>query len=230
MADPRRLEIEWLGRIGYATALARQNDLVEQRRRGAIADRLLLLEHDPVLTFGRRAGTRHLLVDRAELQRRGVELVETDRGGDITYHGPGQLVGYLILQLIGSERSVPQLFERLEHAIAAALASYGIAASGGTRQPAAADDADLQLAGVWVGRDKICALGLRLSDWVTKHGFALNVAPNLLDFELIVPCGLAGRGVTSMAALLGLTPPLEALRQRVGACVAQSFERQPVWL
>ena len=229
MPGARALEIQWLGRIGYATALKLQNDLVERRRRGVIADRLLLLEHDPVLTFGRRAGTRHLLVEQEELQRRGIELVETDRGGDITYHGPGQLVGYLIAQLLGSERSVPQLFDRLERAVAMALASYGIAATGGTQQQSAAE-ADLQLAGVWVGRDKICALGLRLSDWVTKHGFALNVDPNLADFELIVPCGLAGRGVTSMRQLLGTTPPIEMLRQRIGCCVADFFDHQPVWL
>ncbi|MBN2361209.1 MAG: lipoyl(octanoyl) transferase LipB [Deltaproteobacteria bacterium] len=224
------LEIAWLGRVGYAAALALQDELVDRRRRDQVADRLLLLEHDPVLTFGRRTGARHLLADRGELAARGIELVETDRGGDITYHGPGQLVGYLILRLVGSERSVPRLFERLERGVVDTLASYGIASCGGTRRPADATAAALQLAGVWVGRDKICALGLRLSDWITKHGLALNVDPELSEFELIVPCGLADRGVTSMRRLLGAAPPAAELRQRLAEDLAGALERRPVWL
>ncbi len=219
------LEIVDLGTLPYRQALALQTELVARRQADEIPDQLLLLEHPKVFSYGRRNGTAHLLATPAELARRGIELVETDRGGDITYHGPGQLVGYLIARLEGPRRSVPWLFEAIEGAITQLLRDRGLDAQPGTRAAGKAPQADLREAGVWIGNDKICAVGLRLSRWVSKHGFALNICPDLEDYQLVTACGLAHRGVTSMARQMNLPPTVEALKEPVSAALASRLGR-----
>lgn len=191
------------GMLPYATALALQRDLVAARSAGRIPDTLLLLEHPPTITLGARADPAHVLLPRDELERRGVAVVASDRGGDVTYHGPGQLVGYPILKLSQHGGDLGRYLRGLEEAIIRALADYGVA---GERVPG--------LTGVWVagGRAKICAIGVRLSaSGVTSHGFALNVSTDLSGFAQIVPCGIADRAVTSLERLLGDAPPLDAV-------------------
>lgn len=201
MAGP--LLIRWLGRVGYGEALAMQERLVAARRDGG-PDTLLLLEHPPVVTLGRRSDPDHLLLDERQLRRRGIELYETGRGGDVTFHGPGQLVGYPIIQLPPDRRDAHRYLRDLEQALIDTVGSYGVSA---TRLPG--------LTGVWVGREKLAAIGVRLSTgWITSHGFALNVSVDLEGFESIVPCGIADRGVTSLARLLGVVPEVREVAAR----------------
>lgn len=183
-----------LGVVPYAEALALQRSLVEERRAGSIGDTLLLLEHPHVITFGVRGdgGRSHLLASAETLAARGVELHDTGRGGDITYHGPGQLVGYPIVDLRPDRCDVHRYVRDLEDVLIRTASDYGIDA---TRIDG--------LTGVWVGNDKLAAIGVRIGRWITSHGFALNVTTNLDYFNLIVPCGLAGRGVTSIERLTG---------------------------
>lgn len=200
MASPLPLlEVRTLGRIDYAEGLALQRELVEARRRGEIPDQLLLLEHPHVITLGVKVRTdrSHILADEAALTDRGVTVHEAGRGGDVTYHGPGQLVGYPILDLAPDRRDLHRYVRDLEETLIRTVARFGIEA--GRVQG---------LTGVWVGREKVAAIGVRISRWITSHGFALNVAPDLAYFDLIVPCGISDRGVTSMARLTGrpLTP------------------------
>jgi lipoyl(octanoyl) transferase len=183
-----------LGRVPYADALALQRSLVEDRRAQRIADTLLLVEHPHVLTLGVRGdgGRAHILATADALADRGIEIHETGRGGDITYHGPGQIVGYPIIDLNPGRRDVHRYVRDLETVLIRTVADYGIEAG---RVEG--------LTGVWVGDEKIAAIGVRIARWVTSHGFALNVNTQLDHFNLIVPCGIADRGVTSMARLLG---------------------------
>lgn len=183
-----------LGVVPYAEALALQRSLVEERRAGSIGDTLLLLEHPHVITFGVRGdgGRSHLLASAETLAARGVELHDTGRGGEITYHGPGQLVGYPIVDLRPDRCDVHRYVRDLEDVLIRTASDYGIDA---TRIDG--------LTGVWVGNDKLAAIGVRIGRWITSHGFALNVTTNLDYFNLIVPCGLAGRGVTSIERLTG---------------------------
>lgn len=181
-----------LGRVEYDHAWAIQRELVASRQAGHAPDTLLLLEHPPVITLGRSGETAHLLGSEAELERRGVALVETDRGGDITFHGPGQIVGYAIVDLAPRGRDLHRYLRDLESVLIRALAEFGIVAG---RVEG--------LTGVWVGDAKVAAIGIRVARWVTHHGFALNVDTDLSYFDLIVPCGIADRRVTSMKALLG---------------------------
>jgi lipoyl(octanoyl) transferase len=181
-----------LGRVAYEAAWELQRDLVAARQTGSAPDTLLLLEHPPVITLGRSGESAHLLGSEAELERRGVAFVETDRGGDITFHGPGQIVGYAIVDLAARGRDLHRYLRDLEAVLIRALAEFGIVAG-------RVDG----LTGVWVGDAKVAAIGIRVSRWVTHHGFALNVDTDLSYFDLIVPCGIADRRVTSMEALLG---------------------------
>jgi lipoate-protein ligase B len=167
--------------------------LCELKRRGFAPDVLLLLEHLPTITLGRSADLNHLLVSADHLEKRGIGLWHVDRGGDITFHGPGQLVGYPILALQGAERDVHAYMRNLEESLIRLLNLYGI---DGSRDP--------QFTGVWTRDGKIAAMGVHISRWVTRHGFALNVATDLSFYDLIVPCGIAGRSVTSMQKLLSL--------------------------
>jgi lipoyl(octanoyl) transferase len=187
------LEVRRLGTIGYQAALDLQVRLVEERKQGRIPDQLLLLEHPPVITLGarNRQGRSNVLETEEALALKGVDVFETGRGGDVTYHGPGQLVGYPIVELPPDRRDVHRYVRDLEEVLIRTVADFGIA---GSRVPG--------LTGIWVGDNKLAAIGVRLSRWVTSHGFALNVSTDLSNFGLIVPCGITGKGVTSMERLL----------------------------
>jgi lipoyl(octanoyl) transferase len=197
-----------LGRIDYASALQLQQQLATDRKQGLVPDQLLLLEHPHVITLGRNGHMENLLADDDILARAGISFYPTDRGGDVTYHGPGQLVGYPILDLRDWKRDVGAYVRAVEETIILTLAEYGIEAG---RIP--------KLTGVWVGERKIAAIGVHLSRWVTSHGFALNVSTDLSYFQYIVPCGLT-KPVTSMAAL-GVRASLD----EVGAKLAVHFAR-----
>ena len=197
-----------LGRIDYTAALQLQQQLAGQRKQGLVPDHLLLLEHPHVITLGRNGHMENLLAGEQILERAGIAFYPTDRGGDVTYHGPGQLVGYPILDLRDWQRDVGAYVRALEQAIIDTLADYGIE---GGRIP--------KLTGVWVGEKKIAAIGVHLSRWVTSHGFALNVSTDLTYFQYIVPCGLT-RPVTSMAAL-----GIRATVDEVGARFTRHFAR-----
>jgi lipoyl(octanoyl) transferase len=186
------IAVRRLGRVEYDHAWAIQRELVAARQAGRAPDTLLLLEHPPVITLGRSGETAHLLGSEAELERRGVALVPSDRGGDITFHGPGQIVGYAIVDLAPRGRDLHRYLRDLESVLIRALAEFDIVAG---RVEG--------LTGVWVGDAKVAAIGIRVSRWVSHHGFALNVDTDLSYFDLIVPCGIADRRVTSMEALLG---------------------------
>jgi lipoyl(octanoyl) transferase len=204
------------GEVPYEQAWAWQRELVAQRAAGAREDALLLLEHPPTITLGRGAHREHLLVAPDELARRGVALVETDRGGDVTYHAPGQIVGYPILKLSRHGGDVLRYLRDLEEVLIRALATYGLR---GERAE--------QLTGVWVRGAKVAAIGVRVSaSGVTSHGFALNVATDLAGFGQIVPCGIRDRGVTSLAALLGAPPSMEEVRGRVLDAFAEVFHAE----
>jgi len=200
--------------VDYVAGLELQAALVEERRAGTIGDTLLLLEHPPVITLGvkTRQGPSHIIASDEELAREGVVVHETGRGGDVTYHGPGQLVGYPILDLRPDRCDVHQYVRDLEEVLIQALHDFGIT---GTRVQG--------LSGVWVGETgkerKIAAIGVRISRWITSHGFALNVATDLRHFRLIVPCGIADRGVTSIEQELGRGVPMA----EVQASVARAF-------
>jgi len=188
---------------------------VRERQAGQVEDQLLLLEHDPVFTLGRNARHEHVLLDDAELRARGFELFETGRGGDVTYHGPGQLVGYPILDLAPDRQDVHRYVRDLEEVMIRVCADFAVAAG-----------RIAGLTGAWVGREKIGAIGVRISRWVTSHGLALNVAPDLSPFSLIVPCGIRGHGVTSLERQLGRTVALDEVMDRLSARFAEVFARE----
>ena len=202
----RTIEVRRLGRVPYADALALQRSLVEDRRAGRVEDLLLLLEHPHVLTLGVRGdgGRSHILATPDALDSRGVEVHETGRGGDITYHGPGQIVGYPIINLQPDRCDVHRYVRDLEEVLMRTAASYGLDAG-----------RIAGLTGVWVGQDKLAAIGVRVGRWITSHGFAFNVSTDLEYFDLIVPCGIADRGVTSLARLLGRPPARVEVEDRL---------------
>jgi lipoyl(octanoyl) transferase len=215
-----RLEAVWLGRIGYREAWELQKELVAKRAEGSIGDRLLLLEHDPVLTLGRQADEAHVLASPRELRRRGIEVIRVERGGEVTYHGPGQLVGYPIIRLGDRALLVRPLVAALEAAMIDTAARLGVEAFRRDGHP-----------GCWVegerGRPnrKIGALGLRIERGVSYHGIALNIDPDLRDFELIDPCGVPGLVSSSIAEELGRSaePPTTAAVERAGEIFAEAF-------
>jgi lipoyl(octanoyl) transferase len=193
----RRCQAEWLGRIGYREAAGLQESCARALKTAQdggppALERLFLLEHPPVITLGRNAREADVLADAPTLRARGVTIERTNRGGQVTYHGPGQLVGYPILDLHPDRRDVGRYLRDLEEVLIRTLGHLGIAAA---RQS--------EGTGVWAGGEKVAALGVHLSRWVTTHGFALNVTTDLTHFDLIVPCGIRTRGVTSIARLLG---------------------------
>jgi lipoyl(octanoyl) transferase len=209
----RPLDLRWLGSTSYPEATRLQQQLVASRRGGEISDTLLLLEHPPVITFGRGADPGHVLAGEQELKRRGIEIHDAGRGGDVTYHGPGQLVGYPIVALEGERRDAHRYLRAIEQALIEAVAEFGVAAG-------RVDG----LTGVWVGEEKLAAIGVRLSTgWITSHGFALNVHGDLSGFETIVPCGIHDRGVTSLAKLTGRHVTVEEAAQRVAPHVARAL-------
>ena len=205
----RQLTAYRLGRTSYAAAHALQERLVEARKQGVIGDVVLLLEHPKVITLGRAAKRSNLLLDEAALAARGYELFETGRGGDVTYHGPGQLVAYPIVDLKPDRADVRKYVSLLEEAMIRVCAVYGLAA---TRVE--------KLNGAWIGERKVGAVGVRISRWVTMHGFALNVNTELDAFCAIVPCGIADRGVTSLAVELGRQIELEEVEGHAAHALA----------
>ncbi len=186
----RPLEVRRLGLLSFADATDLQQQLVTERQRDSIPDVLLLLEHPPVITLGVSANRSNVLASSDTLTERGIKLCDTRRGGDVTFHGPGQLVGYPIISLKPDRCDLHQYVRDLEEVIIRSVASFGVRA---TRISG--------LTGVWVGNEKLAAIGVRLSRWVTSHGFAINVTTDLDDFSLIRPCGLADHGVTSLNCL-----------------------------
>jgi lipoyl(octanoyl) transferase len=200
--------VEQLGVVDYAAGLQLQREKVTARKAGAIPDTLLLLEHPHVYTLGRNARREHVLVSAEFLKSHGAEVFETDRGGDVTYHGPGQLVGYPIIDLTRHRRDIAWYMRSLEEVFIRVAADHRVEAR---RMPGAT--------GVWVGREKLVAMGVHISRWITSHGFAFNLNTDLRYFDWIVPCGLRDRGVTSLAKLLGC--PVEM--SEVAAQVVEAF-------
>ena len=214
----RTLEVRRLGTVRYADALALQADLVKERRAGEIPDTLLLLEHPHVITKGSGSHDENVLVDAAERAERGIELFETGRGGDVTYHGPGQLVGYPILDLKPDRCDLHRYLRDLEEALIAVLAEFGL--RGGRKEG---------LTGVWVGDRKLAAIGVRVSSgWITSHGFALNVSTDLAFFQTIVPCGIRAHGVGSIAGELGRPVSLAVAEDAVVRAFERVFGAVPV--
>lgn len=185
-----------LGWREYRASLELQRKIVQKRKSNEVPDCLLFVEYPHTITLGRSGKAEHLLAAASELERRSVSYCETDRGGDITYHGPGQMIAYPILDLKGLRRDIDWYLRSLEECIIETLVDFGIQ----SERVAGAT-------GVWVGGEKIAAMGVRTSQWVTSHGIALNVSTDLDYFDLIVPCGLRSRGVTSLAILLGSRAP-----------------------
>ncbi len=215
--EPATLEVTRLGQVEYARALDLQADLVRRRAAGEIPDQLLLLEHPHVVTLGSSAHRDHVLASDVQLRERGIELFETGRGGDVTYHGPGQLVGYPILRLGPGRRDLHRYLRDLEEVLIRALAAFGVLA--GRAQG---------LTGVWTEGRKIAAIGIRVSSgWVTSHGFALNVEPDLDYFANIIPCGIHGREVTSLAECVGGRVPMAAVEDDVVSAFAEVFAASP---
>jgi lipoyl(octanoyl) transferase len=210
----RLIEVRHLGVIPYPEALELQRALVEDRRTNRVGDLLLFVEHPHVLTLGVRGdgGRGHILATPEALASLGVDMHETGRGGDITYHGPGQIVGYPIVDLRPDRCDVHRYVRDLEEVLIRTARDYGI------------DAGRVEgLTGVWVGRDKLAAIGVRIARWITSHGFALNVTTDLEYFNLIVPCGIAGRGVTSIARLLGRPVDRLEVEARIEAHFSEVF-------
>jgi lipoyl(octanoyl) transferase len=215
--DVRPLNVQHLGLVPYADALELQKQLVEQRRANEIPDQLLLLQHPPVITLGVKGdgGRSHIVASEERLAEEGISVHETGRGGDVTYHGPGQLVGYPIIDLNPDRRDVHRYVRDLEEVLIRAVAAFGIAAG---RSPG--------LTGVWVGEGKVAAIGVRIARWITSHGFALNVDTNLDHFALIIPCGITDKSVTSMEKLTGRQVAMADVETVVSRAFAEVFGRQ----
>ncbi len=218
-------DVQFLGTVPYGRALELQTELVEKRAANAIGDRLLLLEHPHVITLGRDAHDENVLVDRERLEKRGVEMYECGRGGDVTYHGPGQLVAYPIVDLRPDRCDLHRYVRDLEDVLIRVLESYGITAQRvagrtGVWVPPQSSDATLQVDA------KVAAIGVRVSRWITSHGIALNVHTDLRYFDLIVPCGLSGSGVTSLAQLVQPAPTLRETASRFAARFGEVFGRR----
>lgn len=214
--DPTLWVVSYPGLRSYRPMWDLQGRLFRARLAGTIPDTLLLLEHTPVVTLGKNARREHLLGGEGLLRQRGVEVVEVDRGGDVTYHGPGQLVGYWIFDLRGLYQDVHRFLREIEESIIRLLARYGIE---GERDPRAT--------GVWVKGEKIAAMGLHLSHWVSTHGFAFNLNTDLTPFTWIVPCGLHGRGVTSLARILNTPVARSRVEEEITREIGLLFRRNP---
>jgi lipoyl(octanoyl) transferase len=213
----RVLDVRRLGLVPYAEAVDLQKALVEERRADRIPDTLLLLEHPHVITLGVKARNTlaNVRADEAQRTAMGVELCESGRGGDVTYHGPGQLVGYPILDLNPDRRDVHRYVRDLEEVLIRTVGDFAVEAA-----------RVAGLTGVWTQEEKIAAIGIRISRWITSHGFALNVATDLSYFGLIVPCGISDRGVTSLAARLGRPVSIDEVVGPLVSRFAEVFGRQ----
>jgi lipoyl(octanoyl) transferase len=217
MSSSRQLEVRRLGRVAYADALALQRSLVEERRAERVPDLLLLVQHPDVITLGVKGdgGRSHITAGPEVLAALGVGVFEAGRGGDVTYHGPGQIVAYPIIDLRPDRCDVHRYVRDIEEVMIRVCAGYGVSA-----------ERIAGLTGVWVGDSKIGAIGIRISRWITSHGLAFNVATDLSRFDLIVPCGIAGRGVTSLEREVGHKLDQEEVESRLIAEFGVVFGRQ----
>jgi lipoyl(octanoyl) transferase len=218
MSSDRKLRVLRLGRVEYPDGLVLQAQMARARRAGTMPDTLLLLEHPPTVTLGRGARAGNVLASPAQLADVGVAVFETDRGGDVTYHGPGQLVGYPILDLAGPRADVRAYVRSVEEGLIRGLSSFGLRAGRLPRWP-----------GVWLGEEgvdarKIAAIGVHIARWITTHGFALNVSLPLEDFRLIVPCGIEEAGVTSMEVELHRAPDAEVVQSAIARAYGEVWE------
>lgn len=217
----RICETRFLGLLSYAEALALQEELVGRRKNDEINDTLLLLEHPHVITLGRAANRKNVLVDDAARTQFGVEIFETGRGGDVTYHGPGQLVGYPIIKLLPDRQDIRRYVRDIQEVLIRVARDFGVEA----------EPRDGDYIGVWVGDEKLAAIGIRISRWVTMHGFAFNVTTDLNYFQLIVPCGIqrdGGHGVTSLEKLLGHPVEIGAVAASVARHFGEVFNREMI--
>jgi lipoyl(octanoyl) transferase len=213
--QPRRVcEASWLGRTSYADGLRLQERAVEGLRAGVGNEQLLLLEHPHVFTLGRGADAANILADEQQLAAHAIEVHETGRGGDVTYHGPGQLVGYPIINLKPDRCDVHRYVRDIEEVLIRTVGQYGVK---GERIAG--------LTGVWVGDEKVAAIGVRIARWVTSHGFALNVNTDLRYFQMIVPCGITDKGVTSLSRLVGRELDLREVAGVVTRQFSEVFDR-----
>jgi lipoyl(octanoyl) transferase len=212
----RVLEVRRLGTVSYAEALAMQRALVEERRTARVPDLLLLLQHPAVITLGVKGdgGRANVVATPDRLTELGIAVEETGRGGDVTYHGPGQIVGYPIVDLRPDRQDVHRYVRDLEDVMIRTCADYGLEAG-----------RIAGLTGAWIGAEKIGAIGVRISRWITSHGFAFNVSTRLDHFQLIVPCGISDRGVTSLERATGRTISIREVEDRVIGHFASVFAR-----
>ena len=215
----RAVDARWAKVLPYPAAAQLQSELVRARRGGEIPDQLILLEHPHVITLGSRSDRSHVLVDATERVALGIDLVESGRGGDVTYHGPGQLVGYPILDLKPDRKDIHRYLRDLEEVLIRVARAYGISAE---RIP--------ESTGVWTNAGKLGAIGVRISSgWITSHGFALNVTTDLSYFDRIVPCGLEARGVTSLEQLLGRSVAMLDVVEETAEAFGNVFNASITW-
>ncbi|MFY9552317.1 MAG: lipoyl(octanoyl) transferase LipB [Thermoanaerobaculia bacterium] len=219
VASPiRAVRVQWLGRVGYDAALTLQAEAAARATRGE-EETLLLLEHEPVVTLGRNAEAADVLLPSERLAELGIAVRESNRGGKVTYHGPGQLVGYPIVNLAPDRKDVKRYVTDLEEVLISTLSDFGIQAERSPRKE--------RVTSVWVGNDKIAAIGIHLSRWVTTHGFALNVTEEPLPhFAGIVPCGITDGGVTTMERVLGRRVAVDAVARALLPHFARAFGRE----
>ena len=213
--SPRTLRLERMGTVGYEPMHELQKQRQADVRDGSQDDTLFLLEHPPVITAGKNTGRDNILASAQELERLGVELFDSGRGGDVTYHAPGQIVGYPIVHLQEGEKDIRRYVCNLEEVLIRTAKDFGVTA----RRVEG-------LRGIWVGNEKLAAIGVRISRWTTMHGFAINVSTDLRGFDLIIPCGLHGRGVTSFEKLLGEAPSLVDVENRLAHHCAEVLGRE----
>jgi lipoyl(octanoyl) transferase len=213
----RSLHWDFLGRVPYGEAVALQHAVRDALKKGEGPEQLLLLEHPPVYTLGRNASAADILAPPDWLASRGIEIAECDRGGQVTYHGPGQLVGYPVVNLSPDRRDVRRYVRDLQEVLIRTLADYGVSAE--VREGQA-------FVGVWAGEDKIASIGVHLSRWITTHGFALNVTTDLSDFAGIIPCGLPGIGMTSIERRTGRAPSLAEVAAVCAGHFGRIFDRE----
>lgn len=218
MQTGRPMCVERLGTVPYGPTQTLQSERHGQVADGQCDDTLFVLEHTPVVTTGRHAGRRHLTASAEILAARGIEVFETSRGGDVTYHGPGQLIGYPIIALQAHEQDLRRYVSCLEEILIKTAADFGVTAH-----------REAGLRGIWVGNDKLAAIGIRIARWVTSHGFALNVHTDLTAFDLMIPCGLHGRGVTSLARLCRRPPSMQQVEAALVLHAGRELERRPYW-
>ena len=210
--ETHKLNIVNLGIINYREAHDLQKRLLKEQVDGIGKDTLLLLQHNPVITVGRSGSRDNILLSESALEKAGIEVFEIERGGDVTYHGPGQLTGYPIINLQNFRKDVHWYLRQLEEVIIKVLAEYGV--TGGRIE---------HYTGVWVGNEKVAAIGIGVRRWITYHGFAFNINPDMSHFGMITPCGITDKGVTSLERLLGHKVDIDEVTGRVASVFAEMF-------